>query len=255
MSRSVILAAVALVVCLGVWLVYQALNPSSQTPSSLSTPSDLAGSVSCRPCHEDFYELWAPSHHGLAMQPYTPEFASANLTPCERDVHIGAYTYHAFTDEGEGFVLEKGTDAKTQLPIAHVLGGKNVYYFLTPTERGRLQTLPLAYDVQLKEWFDTTASAVRHFPSAEIDEAVHWTDPLYTFNTSCYGCHVSQLRRNYDIETDTYHTTWAEPGINCETCHGPAQEMESASQNKGKQYIRNRACCACQAFIGLLKNW
>jgi len=224
MSRSVILAAVALVVCLGVWLVYQALNPSSQTPSPLSTPSDLAGSVSCRPCHEGFYELWAPSHHGLAMQPYTAEFASANLTPCERDVHIGAYTYRAPTDEGEGFVLEKGTDAKTQLPIAHVLGGKNVYYFLTPMEGGRLQTLPLAYDVRLKKWFDTAASAVRHFPSAEIDRAVHWTDPLYTFNTSCYGCHVSQLARNYDIETDTYRTTWAEPGINCETCHGPAQE-------------------------------
>jgi tetratricopeptide (TPR) repeat protein len=35
---------------------------------------------------------------------------------------------------------------------------------------------------------------------------------------------VSQLSTNYDLETDTYHTTWAEPGINCETCHGPADE-------------------------------
>lgn len=224
MSRSVILATVVLAVCMGVWLVYRALNPSSQTPSPLSSPGDIAGSASCRPCHEEFYELWASSNHGLAMQPYTAQFAGENLTPCQRDIQIGDYTYRAFIDEGEGFFFEKNPGGEKRLEIAHVLGGKNVFYFLTPTERGRLQTLPLAYDVRLKDWFDTTASAVRHFPTAEIDEAVHWTDPLYTFNTSCYGCHVSQLTRNYNIETDTYRTTWAEPGINCETCHGPARE-------------------------------
>jgi tetratricopeptide (TPR) repeat protein len=64
---------------------------------------------------------------------------------------------------------------------------------------------------------------VRHFPGAAADEPVHWTDPFYTFNTSCHGCHVSQLSTNYDVKTDTYHTEWAEPGINCETCHGPSQ--------------------------------
>ena len=51
-----------------------------------------------------------------------------------------------------------------------------------------------------------------------------WTDPMYTFNTSCHGCHVSQLSTNYDLKTDTYRTTWVEPGINCESCHGPAEE-------------------------------
>jgi tetratricopeptide (TPR) repeat protein len=44
------------------------------------------------------------------------------------------------------------------------------------------------------------------------------------FNTACYSCHVSQLSTNYDLKTDTYHTVWAEPGINCETCHGPSEE-------------------------------
>ena len=51
-----------------------------------------------------------------------------------------------------------------------------------------------------------------------------WLDPAYTFNTSCYSCHVSQLTMHYDLKTDTYETTWAEPGINCETCHGPSEE-------------------------------
>ena len=86
------------------------------------------------------------------------------------------------------------------------------------------RTLPVAYDVQKKEWFDTAASGVRHFPGGQAGQQVDWKDPAYTFNTSCYGCHVSQLSTNYDLKTDTYTTTWAEPGINCEACHGPSAE-------------------------------
>jgi tetratricopeptide (TPR) repeat protein len=62
---------------------------------------------------------------------------------------------------------------------------------------------------------------------------VHWTDPELTFNTSCYGCHVSQLRTNYDVGTDSYATTWGEPGINCETCHGPGEEHVRAARAAG----------------------
>ena len=118
----------------------------------------------------------------------------------------------------------KGPKGQKKYKIEHALGGKNVYYFLTPFPRGRLQTLPLAYDVKKKEWFDTAASGIRHFPGTERDQPVSWLDPGYTFNTSCYSCHVSQLTMHYELKTDTYETTWAEPGINCETCHGPSEE-------------------------------
>ena len=98
------------------------------------------------------------------MQPYTPEFAKAKLTPQEKEVVIGKLKYRA--DVNEGVVMETGPEVKKKYPIEHVLGGKNVYYFLTPMERGRLQVLPLAYDVTKKEWFDTAASGIRHFPVA-----------------------------------------------------------------------------------------
>ena len=184
----------------------------------------LAGSISCRECHQEFYELWSTSHHGLAMQPYTVEFARQNLTSHLSPIRIGTNTYVPCIGENEGWVLEQKPDGQMRHHIAHVMGGRNVYYFLTPIERGRLQTLPIAYDVRAREWFDTAASGVRHFPGAESDAPLHWTDPTYTFNTSCYSCHVSQLAKNYDLKTDTYRTTWAEPGINCEACHGPGQQ-------------------------------
>ena len=231
--------------CAGFWLLCLAALAAAQTNSQPPAGEPFAGSASCRQCHEKFYQLWAPSHHGLAMQPYTPEFAQKHLKVHSAPVKVGKYEYLACVGPEDpsallrtpapagpndmdrvlgGWVLERGPDGEKRLAIVHVMGGKNVYYFLTPMERGRLQTLPVAYDVRTSEWFDTAASGVRHFPGAGTDAPVHWTDPMYTFNTSCHGCHVSQLATNYDLKSDTYQTTWAEPGINCESCHGPAQE-------------------------------
>ncbi|UCD52463.1 MAG: ammonia-forming cytochrome c nitrite reductase subunit c552 [Phycisphaerales bacterium] len=210
-------------ICTGLWLVGPASTFAGARPPQPATEDQFAGSVSCRQCHERFYELWAPSHHGLAMQPYTAGFARTCLTAQPEAVSIGSFSYRVDIEGREGAMVENGPEGRKRYEIVHVLGGKNVYYFLTPYERGRLQTLPLAYDVHQKQWFDTAASGVRHFPGVESDAPVHWTDPLYTFNTSCYTCHVSQLSRNYDLDTDTYHTEWAEPGINCEACHGPGE--------------------------------
>jgi hypothetical protein len=110
-------------------------------------------------CHGKFYRLWSASRHGLAMQPYTPEFARANLTPQTKDLVIGECRYRADTSLKAGWVLETGPQGKKKkYRILHALGGENVYYFLTPLERGRLQTLPVAYDVHAKRWFDTAAS-------------------------------------------------------------------------------------------------
>ncbi len=232
------------------------------------SPGEFVGSASCRSCHENFYRLWAPSHHGLAMQPYTAEFAKRELTPQQEPVTIGAFRYRADVSGEDGWIVQKGAHGEKRFPIAYVLGGKNIYYFLAPYKRGRLQTLPLAYDVRRKEWFDTAASGVRHFPDMK-DEPLDWTHRAYTFNTSCYGCHVSQLNVNYDLASDTYRTTWREPGINCETCHGPAgehvarcRESEDACR-EDPRIIRtkifnhaqtNSLCAPCHAKMAPLTN-
>jgi Flp pilus assembly protein TadD len=145
--------------------------------------------------------------------------ARTNLAPQTAAIKAGTNAYLA--DLAKGLILERGTGAERGYPIVQAMGGKNVYYFLTPLVRGRLQVLPLGFDVRRKEWFDVAGSAVRHF-AAQPDEPLHWTEPAYTFNTACFNCHVSQLTNLYQPQTASYQTVWAEPGINCETCHGPA---------------------------------
>ncbi|MCW5981011.1 MAG: ammonia-forming cytochrome c nitrite reductase subunit c552 [Bryobacteraceae bacterium] len=213
-AASVVLALALL--ALGARLLFRPPEPDR-------TEDGFAGSSSCRGCHEAFYQRWAPSHHGLAMQPYTADFARSNLTPTAQEIAIAGGLWSVDFSGARGWVVERGAGGVRKHEIHHVMGGKNVFYFLTPLDGGRLQVLPVAYDVRSKVWYDTAASAVRHFPDMP-DAPLDWTERPFTFNSSCWGCHVSQLQTNYDPATDSYHSRWAEPGINCETCHGPAGE-------------------------------
>ncbi|MBN2344263.1 MAG: tetratricopeptide repeat protein [Deltaproteobacteria bacterium] len=180
---------------------------------------EYAGAKSCRPCHEKFYQLWATSFHGTAMQIYSEAFARQHLHFNHASIQVGD---SRFTATPSGVLEKRKTAEKQRHLIKYVLGGKYVYYFLTPLERGRLQVLPIGFDTIDRKWIAISDSGV-HTTSRE-ETPIHWRSPVFTFNTSCYGCHVSQIETNYSAKTDTYHTTWNEPGINCETCHGPCGE-------------------------------
>ncbi len=237
---------------------------SHLSPASQPSEDKFVGSKSCRDCHAKFYEQWSASKHGTAMQLYSPQFAKAELKPQATDVVIGKQSYRAEIDADQGWIRETSGGKEIRYPIAHVMGGKNAYYFLTPMAKGRLQVLPVAYDVKKQLWYDTAGSGVRHFPDRrQQDEALPWTDRLFTFNTTCFDCHVSQLATNYDLAADTYRTTWREAGISCESCHGPggdhARAMEAGVKGHSSKEIKiirtsefshermNDMCATCHA--------
>jgi tetratricopeptide (TPR) repeat protein len=196
--------------------------PPLEAPAARADSRAVAGSAACRSCHEKFYGLWAGSWHGLAMRPYSDGFAAANLTAETTDVVVGAASYRAEIGSGEGWVRERTAEAEMRYRIVEALGGKDVIYLLTELDHGRLQTLPVAYDVHKREWFDMAASGAPH-AAATGAKPLDWKDWRFTFNTACRGCHVSQISNAYDPVADSYRTTWVEPGINCETCHGPGE--------------------------------
>jgi tetratricopeptide (TPR) repeat protein len=241
-----------------------------QTPQNVATDG-YVGSSSCRSCHEKFYQLWSTSHHGLAMQLYSPEFVRSAQLSDSPAVRIGEFTYKAeITDKGGWIVEQGGGGDERRYSIEQALGGKNVYYFLTPLERGHLQVLPLAFDMRTKTWMDATLSMTMH-ENVPHGQPVTWRDRTLTFNTSCYGCHVSQIETNYDPANDSYQTTWREPGINCETCHGPAGKHVRLYQTAEKNgetpdelglisfksltpQQRSDACASCHAKISAITS-
>ncbi|MHC5158011.1 MAG: ammonia-forming cytochrome c nitrite reductase subunit c552 [Planctomycetota bacterium] len=191
-----------------------------------SNDSVFSGSESCRECHERFYELWAPSYHGKAMEPVNAAYVAENQLPDSRPIALEGKTYQVVTRDAAMVLYEKeGDKLLNSYKMVWAMGGHNVSCFLTPLDKGKLQTIPLAYDHNGKTWFNYPASAIRDFgDDYPDDEVLPWKDPMFTFNTGCYSCHISQLSTNYDLATDTYRTTWREAGINCETCHGPGAE-------------------------------
>ncbi|MBF0197244.1 MAG: ammonia-forming cytochrome c nitrite reductase subunit c552 [Planctomycetes bacterium] len=231
------------------------------------------GSTSCRSCHENFYQLWSTSHHGKAMQKFDSSFIKKVLVKHDKPLEIEGNMYQVEYNDTEGFVVEKKPSGETiKYPMLHILGGKNICYFLTKLERGRLQVLPLSFDVNKNIWFDTAKSALRHFTEGDEDEALPWRHRAYTFNTSCYSCHISQLQTNFSLDRDTYETTWKEDGINCETCHGPCSEhIESMKSIKYEGEVKkedlklivtsdfnyeenNSMCAPCHAKMSQISN-
>lgn len=224
-KKKIIRGKISLSVAVLITLLFLASCSNQKTDSiagiNSSASEGYTGSISCRECHENFYKLWSTSFHGLAMQPYTKEFAQKNLLPQTKSLKVQGVDYQFNVEKG--LMTEQSAKGQSSYRVEHVMGGKYVYFFLTPLKKGKLQVLPVSYDVRKKTWYDTTSSFIRHFVDT-TDRPIDWRNPLLTFNTACYGCHVSQLSTNYDPETDSYKTVWAEPGINCETCHGPGRE-------------------------------
>ncbi|PIF02180.1 MAG: hypothetical protein CR996_00965 [Draconibacterium sp.] len=240
------------------------LSSCIQKRADKNIESEYAGSESCRQCHQRFYELWSPSHHGKAMQPVDAGFVGSSGIPGSDFFALEGKKYRIDIGNSSITMVETDGDTEKQYDVVWALGGKNVYYFLTPMEKGKLQTIPLAYDVNRRMWYNNPESAVRHFPSGTPDEALSWKDRMYTFNTSCYSCHVSQLSNNFDLATDSYNSEWKEPGINCETCHGPSAEhikaaLEAERKNKPLHDLKiiitgtftsaqhNSSCAPCHA--------
>jgi Flp pilus assembly protein TadD len=221
-----------------------------------------SGSASCKECHERFYKLWEPSHHGKALQPWSADLAKA-IPPQPEPIEAEGRFYMATITPERGWVTD---DEGAEYDIIYTLGGKNYYNLLTLLPDGRLQVLPIFYNVREQKWENTTLSMLRHFDDGRTDAPISWRDSMLTFNAACFSCHVSMAESNYDPETDTYATTWKEAGISCESCHGPSSEHIRVCKAAPKGTVpenleligwwdmnleeRNSACAGCHTKGG-----
>jgi len=102
------------------------------------------GSERCRACHAEFHALLvdvAPRPHHAAVQSRAGQAAAGPARADHGRLHELSRRHRA----GAG---GRGGSGRPQALRDHVvIGGKNVYYLLTPLERGRLQVLPVAFDL------------------------------------------------------------------------------------------------------------
>jgi len=178
--------------------------------------SVYAGSVSCKDCHQADYLLWAKSHHALAERNLQPAKDAVAFTP-SRSLKHGTETATIRTQSNTCVIVTLGIESNLQpYQVERVIGVDPLVQFLTPAPGGRYQVQEASYQPESNQWFYVYGSDLR-YPG----EFGHWTGRGMNWNSFCAACHNTNLKKNYDIATDSYHTTRVEMGVGCESCHGP----------------------------------
>lgn len=191
--------------------------------------ASYAGSLSCRECHLEAYELWHDSHHRLAERPPDVLMEGPAFSPARTFRHGSQET--AVRRGGTHYeVVAQGLGERlTTQQVERVIGHYPLRQFLAPAPGGRWQTLEAAYDPLTNEWFNVYGEEDR-----QPGEWGHWTGRGMNWNSMCAGCHNTRVRKNYDEAADAYRTAMAEPTVGCEACHGPLQSHVAWQQAYGK---------------------
>ena len=169
-------------------------------------------------CHQKEADAWKGSHHDLAMQVVSEEtvlgdFNGTSLT------HFGVTTRFSRRD-GRFLVNTEGPDGKMEdFEIKYVFGVEPLQQYLVEFPGGRLQSLTVAWATEEQRWFHL-------YPDEKIEagDPLHWTGRYQNWNLMCAECHTTDYQKGYDLETDSYSSSWAELNVSCQACHGPGEE-------------------------------
>lgn len=191
---------------------YKSETATGKLPVSSAT---FVGREKCIDCHRKEYDQWENSHHDKAMEEANDETVLGDFNNAIFE-HKGIRS-RFFRRGKKFFVHTQGPDGKmADFEIKYTFGYTPLQQYLVPFPGGRLQCLPIAWDVKEKKWY--------RLPNGTDDprDWLHWTRGGQNWNGMCAECHSTNLKKNYDPKTDTYQTTWSEIDVSCEACHGPA---------------------------------
>ena len=207
-----IIATLVIVLSIPAYVLKQKYSRQS---AALPVPVSFVGGQKCAECHKNEYDKWRGSHHDLAMDEADESTVLGNFDDAEFE-YFGA-TSRFYRKDGRFFVYTRGPGGKMgEFEVKYTFGVYPLQQYLIPFAGGRLQCLPIAWDAREKKWYHLN-------PEAPVDPAdwLYWTNAGQNWNGMCAECHSTNLKKNYDLATDSYRTTWSEIDVSCEACHGP----------------------------------
>ncbi len=184
-----------------------------------SPAASFTGGKACIECHQKEYRLWKGSDHEKAM-------AVASDSTVLGDFSNAVFTYNGKTSKfykrgGKFFVFTEGPGGEMkEFAVSHTFGVRPLQQYLIPFENGKYQCLPIAWNTNEKKWFQM-AGMVYKPDDLKPGNWLFWTNQAQNWNSMCAECHSTNLQKNYDLQTKSYHTTWNDINVNCEACHGP----------------------------------
>jgi len=208
-----LIAAIFIIVSLPIYY-YTAVKNRAQIAIA-EKHATFVTSIKCRDCHKKEYDSWKDSHHDMAMNVADEITVLGDFNNVEFNLH--GVTSRFYKKDSRYYVYTNGPGGEMgEFEITHTFGWYPLQQYLVPFPGGRLQCLPIAWDVREKKWY-------RLPPMGPInpEDWLYWTNAAQNWNGMCAECHSTNLNKNYDPQSDTYNTTWSDIDVGCEACHGP----------------------------------
>jgi predicted CXXCH cytochrome family protein len=198
-------------------------------------------SKTCVDCHQEQKTLWDMSDHSWAWLPATQENVLGNFDNAVFE-HHGVTTRFFIEMDKFWIETENETGDLQKYEIKHIVGVKPLQQYLIEQDGGRLQVLDIAWDTVANKWFMVFPQQNDNIPG----NALHWTGVYKNWNGRCAECHATDFKKNYDMPTRSFSSTWSEPGVTCEACHGPGQAHI--------QWAEQPDIFELKAYLGITEN-
>lgn len=178
----------------------------------------FVGDQSCRSCHEQEWDSWKGSHHDYAIAEADDGVIHGDFEDAE--FFDGEDRYFFYRDEDRFMAdIREGDGQVETYEILYTFGWEPLQQYLVDIGEGKYQALHAAWDTEEGLWF-----SLYPYDSFEPDDWMHWRRGAMNWNTMCADCHSTNLKQNYDLDSDSFHTTWSVINVSCESCHGPGKD-------------------------------
>jgi tetratricopeptide (TPR) repeat protein len=204
----------------------------------------FVGDAACKNCHATAYNDWLRSDHYKSIQVPTDSTVLGNFS---NTVFTTDGITSAFFKQGKKFIINtQGDDGKNHdYEVKYTFGYYPLQQYLIEFPNGKLQATRASWNSKEHKWF-------HQYANQKIDyrDWLHWTGNAQNWNTMCAECHSTNLKKNYDIESDSYKTTFDVLNVSCEACHDAGKKhIDYINSNEYKAGERFKS-----AFILLKKN-
>lgn len=203
-----------------------------------------AGPEPCKPCHLREYTNWRKTGMARMLQPYRRENILGDFST-GLEYKDAADIIRMGIDSGRDgkpyFEFSNG-DTFSRFYVDYTIGSKWQQAYATQLPDGRLQVIPIEYNLLQKSWLNywkiidprgTPRDNVGDFP--KLTAATN-------YQQNCAICHTSQLRLNSGSADPMQHAMFLESGIDCEMCHGPSaghvEQMKKGGANDSRSNIQ-----------------
>ena len=230
----------------------QALSNVVATKSIIEQ-AHFVGSETCSSCHQAEHQGWQQSHHSQAFAPANAESVLGDFSTVSVNYSdgIAVFEQQQIDSKTQYQIRLKPfssdtTDSTEQIyPVVYTLGVFPLQQYILETHPGNYQVFAVAWDARQVEqggqrWMDLSTSSA-------TDKTLHWRQYFQNWNSQCASCHTTNFETNAAFATKTqahftdnadshnsptFNSTWSEPAVSCESCHGPASGHLQWADNK-----------------------